>query len=371
MRLFIGEDDKGEKCYRLCEIIDVTAGAKAYKFPVAKKGDKPVSTNLFLRLKFGNSEKEFPMYLVSDAPPDDGDVQKYISVQRNLRQSVLSKRNATRLRRLQDDLVNNYTYTKEDIDKQIAKRRKQGKGMCNMGMEQTKAQIAVQAARDALADAEQRLKAAKKKLIEEGDNSFGVSDLEQTVEDAEKAVEDCKKNLKAKEDEANRTKELVGDRKQRLQKNSKNMNWAKVNRRAVRMNQKTDREANKEREIKEASQKGDFNPYARRKVKPKILWEVGQDEEAPAGEEKKDQAPAERDASKETATEPTTAPALVQEADQTATLSESHQFTIDEEALAKDSLSFLPSRIKKAAVKRVRKGLSLSEYLERKAAGTL
>ena len=138
------------------------------------------------------------------------------------------------------------------------------------------------------------------------------------------------------------------------------------------MNQKTDREANKEREQKEAGQKGDFNPYARRRVKPKILWEVGQDEEG-TSEEKKEQTTTEKESGKDTATDPSSnAPALVQEeTEQTANLSESHQFTIDEEALAKDSLSFLPSRSKKAKIQRVRKGLSLAEYLERKAAGTL
>ena len=76
----------------------------------------------------------------------------------------------------------------EDIEKQIETQRKKGKGLGNMGLEQTKAQIAVQAARDALADAEHRLKEAKKKLME-GDDSFGVTELENAVDEAEKAVQ--------------------------------------------------------------------------------------------------------------------------------------------------------------------------------------
>ena len=373
VRVTVGEDDKGEMCYRLCEIVDVVDGDKAYKFP--KEGDqKIVSTNKLLRLRFGNSEKNFPMYLVSNSPPDEVDVQKYVSTMRNLRQSVLSKRYAAKLRRLQDNLVNNYTYKTEDIDKLVEMQRKQGKGKGNLGLEQTKAQIAVQAARDSLTEAEQRLMEAKKKLMEAGEDSFQIGDLETAVDEAEKVVEDCKKNLKEKEDELERTKELVVDRKRRMQKTSKIHNWAKVNKRAVQMNQKTDREANKEREQKEADQKGDFNPYARRKVKPKVLWEVGQEKEE-GGEEKKDQTSAENEPARDTGTTEVgavIAPPLVQEdEDQTAALTESHQFTIDEEALAKDSLSFLPSRSQKPVIQRVRKGLSLTEYLERKAAGTL
>jgi RNA polymerase-associated protein RTF1 len=371
VRLFIGEDEKGDKCYRLCEIIDVNVGVKTYMFPVANKKEKPISTNKTLRLKFGNSERDFPMSLVSNAPPEEQDVLKYISVQKNLRQEVLSKRRANQLRRLQDNLINNYTYTTEDIEKNLAVRRKQGKSMGNMGAEQTKASIAVQGARDALEEAKTQLEETKKKMLEASD-TFDEAALGEAVEDAEKAVEDCKKNLRETEEEANRTLDIVGDRKRRLQQNRKDRNWANVNQRAIRANQRTDRHATKEHEIKEARFMADFNPYARRKVKPKILWEVGQDEK---GDEKKKEAEGAK-ATIPTATavvESIAAPSLVQEPSEQApapTLSESHQFTIDEEALAKDSLSFLPSRSNKTT-KRVRKGLSLAVYLERKANGTL
>lgn len=46
VRLFLGEDDNGEKVYRLCQIIDVTKGDKTYKFPTANRRDIPVSTSL-------------------------------------------------------------------------------------------------------------------------------------------------------------------------------------------------------------------------------------------------------------------------------------------------------------------------------------
>lgn len=41
VRLFIGEDDKGERAYRICEIIDITNADEPYNFPTTKK-EKPV-----------------------------------------------------------------------------------------------------------------------------------------------------------------------------------------------------------------------------------------------------------------------------------------------------------------------------------------
>ena len=56
-----------------------------------------------------------------------------------------------------------------------------------------------------------------------------------------------------------------------------------------------------------------------------------------------------------------------------AALSQSHQFAIDEEVLAQSSFTsgIVGLTAKKAAKKRVRKGLSLAEYHERKAGGKL
>ena len=42
VRLFLGEDDQGEKVYRLCQIVDVKKGEKTYKFPTANRREIPV-----------------------------------------------------------------------------------------------------------------------------------------------------------------------------------------------------------------------------------------------------------------------------------------------------------------------------------------
>jgi len=48
VRLFLGEDDNGEKKYRVCQIDDLVKGEKTYNFPVADRREKPVSTGCSL-----------------------------------------------------------------------------------------------------------------------------------------------------------------------------------------------------------------------------------------------------------------------------------------------------------------------------------
>jgi len=375
VRLFIGEDDNGEKVYRLCEIVDVKDGVKTYKFPVANQNDKPVSTNKTLRLRFGKSERDFLMSLVSDAVPDEKDVQKYINVQRDNRLEIISKRRANKLRRLQDDLVNNYTYTKEDIERNLEQRKKQGKSVGKLGSELTRAEIAVQGARGALAEAESRLAEAKRNVLET-DDAAKEAELVKIEEEARDAVEKAKKNLDEKLEEEQKVIQQVEDRKSRLKQRTKERDWAKVNQRAIQMNQRSDREAGKVDEKQSGStRKKEFDPYARRKVKPKILWEVGQDEdkvEDSKTEEKKEEALKDVHAANDAADNSST-PSLVQEHNEKSTArSESHQFAIDEEGLAQSSATSLILGSKKGSNgNRARKGLSLSEYLERKANGSL
>ena len=49
VRLFLGEDDNGEKVYRLCQIVKVSEGEKTYNFPTARR-EKPVCKFHFIWL---------------------------------------------------------------------------------------------------------------------------------------------------------------------------------------------------------------------------------------------------------------------------------------------------------------------------------
>jgi len=91
------------------------------------------------------------MNMVSDSRPNENDVLNCVGQLRTNRISdVLSKKQAIKMRKKQDELVNNYTYTKEDVEKSIQARM--SKKVMNIGMERTRAGIAVQAARDDMND---------------------------------------------------------------------------------------------------------------------------------------------------------------------------------------------------------------------------
>lgn len=315
-----------------------------------------------MKLRFGSNTKEFPISLVSDAKADESDVTQYVTAMKAIRQRTLGKKEANRMRRQQDKLVNDYVYTTEDIEANLRDRKKKGETAANLAVERTRAAIAVQAAKAALQDAKFQLAHAK--------SSDEVKDFERDIAAAEK-------NLEAKLKEERAVKERAKNRKQRLTGRSKDQNWAKVNKRALEINQKVDRGemALKDGAKDGAAGKQGFNPYARRKVKPKILWEVGQKDVTMEVEEKKNEEAKKSIAPAETVEkEPDTAPTLVQEQQyKAAALSQSHQFTIDEEVLAQSSgvNGFLGLGSAKSKVTRVRKGLSLATYQERKAAGTL
>lgn len=373
VRLFIGENDSGEKFYRLCEIIDVKVGKASYKLPVSSSAEVPVSTSKMLRLKFGNSEKDFPLYLISDAPPDEVDVQKYISNQKSHRLHILNTREVNRLYRMQEIHVKNYTYTTEDIERNLENRKIQGKSAANLGLEQTKVEIALKAAAEAVEDCNRRLGEAKR-LLMESDNNVDEAELAKDVEEAQRQLENAQKQLEIRQEEEQATKSAVQDRKRRLTQRSKDINWAKVNERALLANQRADRDAEKLREetVSGSGQKKAFNPYARRRVKPKILWEVGQKDE---GDSTKDEptVPSTEAEPEKTPAQITVAPSLVQESSH-ASKKDRHQFVIDEESLVQaSSLDALlgGSRRTSARKNRVRIGISLQEYLDRKEKDTL
>jgi RNA polymerase-associated protein RTF1 len=364
VKLFVGEDPNGKRCYRLCRIADVDTVKEPYSLPPVKK-EKPVMTDKTLLLQFGANKKAFPLRLVSDAKPTQADVTQFETAMKTarLQDELLGKYEANKLRRKQDELISNFTYSAEDIERQLKERKQKGQSTANLGLEQTRAAIAVQAARDTLAEA--------KALLEAAADSNEVADAEMKINDAEKLLE---QRLK----EEQRVLDKVKTRKERLTSRTTDQKWAKVNERALKMNRQADVGAFKTKETvvdKNASGQPVFNPYARRKVKPKILWEVGQKDEKKEGDEVKDS-----EATKDATTQANgdkdvdSTPALVQEQQgKAAALSQSHQFTIDEETLAMSSFTSGIGGLssKKNVAKRVRKGLSLAEYQERKAAGSL
>ena len=141
-----------------------------------------VMTDKVLKLKFGKNERFFPIRLVSDAKVAQDDINQYVTAMKAVRQATLTKKGAKKMRKMQDELVNNYKYTTEDIEKTVREKKKKGIAAGNLGLEQTKAAIAVQAAKDAIEEAKLRLQRAEK----DGE----VHELEVAVEEAEQRLQE-------------------------------------------------------------------------------------------------------------------------------------------------------------------------------------
>lgn len=319
-------------------------------------------TDKMLKLEFAGTQKVFPLRLISDNKVTQADVNQYVTAMKTARKQdeLLGKLEAVKLRRKRDELIDNFTYTTEDIERKLKEKKMKGPSTTNLGLEQTRAANAVEAAQGAVANAKARM-----------EESRGTSEFN----DAKEEVKLAEENLQLRLEQERMILSKVESRRER-NKNRSN-NWVDVNERANKINRLADVGLNKAKTNVEKSPSGKatFNPYARRKVKPKNLWQVGQ------GDEKKDtdennEEPAAKDGAGQSNGDSTvqSTPPLVQEQQgKAAALSQSHQFAIDEETLAQTSflsgIGGLAS--KKKAKKRVRRGLSLAEYQERKAAGTL
>ena len=334
------------------------------------------------------------MALISDSKPQEEDVKALVSHLRDsrLNDEILSKKRAIKLRKVQDKLVNTYTYTREDIEKSIAAKKKRKVG--NIGAETTRAAIAVQAAQEDVKDAEATLDEARRAHLEAGEDDMGVDQLESAVTLATEALEDAKSRLEEQKLEQERILTAEQIRKKRIKGAEKIQEWNKVNERAMEKNKMADYEAYKqqrEQEKKEAAAQGapKFNPYARRKVKPKILWEVGQKADE---DDNKDKAQAEDAAAAGTTAGGAAAAAAAAAASsdgpketnvpgkENAAEIVNDDFAIDDELLVRGGTdSLLAAAISGGANAatgrtggvRVRKGLSFAEYQKAKEVGHL
>ena len=323
------------------------------------------------------------MLTVSDHRRSPEDVNKLVSQLKleRLTDSLLTKKSANKLRKRQDELLNNYTYTKEDVDMLVNEKKKRNNKTSNIGLEQTRIAISVQAAKDEVDDAKKRLEDAEVERMEADDDEdlagAAESDVKRATEDLERA------NIKLAEriEEQKRIHKEEEDRASRLKKSSKVQNWVKVNQRAKLANRNADFESYKEqlaREKIQGSVEPKFDPYARRTMKPKNLWEVAgpkqsNDTTGSSGiieEEKKeaterDDANVGKDGEKENTREDIPEPQKMDFPGQ------SNQLAFDDDLVIGGDIANMGGIGTKKVRARVRKGLSLEEYQERKAAGTL
>merc|ERR1712013_371392 len=146
----------------------------------------------------------------------------------------------------------------------------------NIGSGKARIAIAVQAANDGVEEAKKRLENIKVERMEADDTITTIA--ESGVAKANQALEAAKEKLEEKIKEQKKIAKEDKDRINKLKKSSKVQNWAKVNQKARLANQNADFRAyrqEQEREKTQGSAEPKFDPYARRRQKPKNLWEVG------------------------------------------------------------------------------------------------
>ena len=144
VKLFVGENEEGKRCYRLCRIVSVDRSKQPYSLPKVKKG-KPVMTDKMLKLEFAGTRKLFPLRLVSDNKVTQSDVSQYETAMKTARKQdeLIGKLEATKLRRKRDELIENFTYTTEDIEIKLKDKKMKGQSTQNLGLEQTRAANAI------------------------------------------------------------------------------------------------------------------------------------------------------------------------------------------------------------------------------------
>lgn len=269
--------------------------------------------------------------------------------------------------KMQDQLVNNYTYTVVDIQRSIAEKKTMSSIVSNIGAEKTKAAIAVKAAETQLEDAKQLEKELENKVFEA--DPLEEEAANDKLEVAKSRVEEWKEEvLKTKKVERN-ILDAEKERRKRLGAGEKNLKWAKVNERAKAANKAADFDAYKTEDARVEEISNDL--YARRQMRPTILWEVGQrKEEKETDDNSKSKQSTEASAQEERDNLKKRQDDSRQNA---SNLKKKLAEQINDLAIEEVALSVGLSNVgnKKVSATRVRKGISIQEYFERKAVGAL
>ena len=310
------------------------------------------------------------MLMISDSKPSQDDVRVCLNQMKNRRggeHHVLSKKDAKKMWKMQDQLVNNYTYTVEDIQRSIAEKKTMTSIVSNIGAEKTKAAIAVKAAETQLEEAKQLEKELENKVFEaEAIDEEAAND---ELEVAKSRVEELKEELLKKKEAERNILDAEKQRRKRLGASEKNLNWAKVNERAKAANKASDFDAYKNEDARAETTAKDL--YARRKMNPKILWEVGQKKEE---KETVDKSKTKQSAEASAQEERDNLKKRQDDSRQNASnLKKKLAEQINDLAIEEVALTVGLSNVshKKVSATRVRKGISIQEYFERKAVGAL
>merc|ERR1719215_2121825 len=206
------------------------------------------------------------------------DVDRYVNQVKDAKGRgawVLSKREAARMRKRQRTISDNYTYTKEDIEKLVEEKKKR-KGIANIGLAKTKIEAEIKAAEAQVEECRNRVKMSEE-AANDMDMDYDDDDEQSPVGKAKAALQVAEERLASRHKEKEYILAAEARRTKAMQQSKKIQDWERVNEQNRNENKNADFESYKERQAEAAARanKEEFNPFARRKVKPKLLWEVG------------------------------------------------------------------------------------------------
>lgn len=337
-----------------------------------------------MQVAFGKNVRDFKMLTISDHRPNQEDVTRLVSQLKTerLTDDILTKKRGNKLRKRQDELVNNYTYTKDDIDMLVKEKKKRNKKSLNIGLEKTRVALAVQAAQDEVEEIKRRIEIEEQQLQTDDAPELTKDALEKEKE----ALEMANQKLEECITEQQRIQKVDEDRVNKLKQSSKVQNWTKVNRKAKMANRNADFQSYLEQQAREKMQgsaEPKFDPYARRRQKPKNLWEVGGPNQSSenvseingssgAVEEEKKETTERDDANvgKEGGNGENKREEIPEQPQKLEMPGQTNKFAFDDDIMIGGDMTNLGIGTKKVET-RSRKGLSLDDYQERKTAGTL
>ena len=136
VRYMIGEHH-GTATYRVCQVKDVTQRATSYRLPGSKK-----STNQMLLLSIAGSTKEGKIDKVSNHRFTQQELETWRSKMRDARAATVTPADCKRLHQRTKEVINNHTYTPDEVQEMVAKKSKAAVVAGRMNLAQARIRLA-------------------------------------------------------------------------------------------------------------------------------------------------------------------------------------------------------------------------------------
>ncbi|GMH98998.1 hypothetical protein TrLO_g6915 [Triparma laevis f. longispina] len=378
VRIGIGNDPQTKKpCYRICKIVgfDVTG---AYDMKAERFAHK-VMTDLKLVLEIGNDKKAFRMTQISNEAMTEDDYKLWTQRLKLQRIPAPTFKEIKRLAKRLDKHLTSYVASSDEIKENLVKKEKLNpNSIRNLPLKIEAKNKDIIKHSDTIEEMRTKLNKLKRENPRIDIDDLDLQeDEEEEEEEGASALKEAKKILKEKaaaEEQCETAKKdlakLEKANAKRTEEHGKDVKvkgWSFINAKARQNNKAADYNTFKEKkemEKKQGGKKEEYNPFARRPNKPKMLWAVGNEKkgEKMKGygeiEEKKDGEDGEGGDGLEDD----------HQGSQGEIAALSHQFSLNVDDVEAEEINKKDEKAKESDVARERKGMSLKDYLKMKRA---